>query len=85
MDGKPDPVKTAIKTPAVKKRGAYPDTDERRAYMREVREMNDDAKQPGRIDSLKRWNDESVLTGILIGVVAMVLFDLIVASIRHMP
>ena len=85
MDGKPDAVKTAVKTPAVKKRGAYPDTDERRAYMREVREMNDDAKQPGRIDSSRRWRDEMVLTGILIGVMAMVLFDLIVASIRHMP
>ena len=47
--------------------------------------MKDDTKQPRRIDSLKRWSDESVLTGILIGVVAMVLFDLIVASIRHMP
>jgi hypothetical protein len=53
--------------------------------MREVREMNDDAKQPGRIDSSRRWRDETVLTGILIGVMAMVLFDLIVASIRHMP
>jgi hypothetical protein len=54
-----------------------------------VREMKDDTKddrkQPRRIDSLKRWKDETVLTGILIGVVAMVLFDLIVASIRHMP
>ena len=49
------------------------------------REMNDDAKQPGRIDSSRRWRDETVLTGILIGVMAIVLFDLIVASIRHMP
>jgi hypothetical protein len=48
-------------------------------------DTKDDRKQPRRIDSLKRWNDETVLTGILIGVVAMVLFDLIVASIRHMP
>ena len=81
MDGKPDAVKTAVKTPAVKKRGVYADTDERRAYMRDVREVNDDA----RIDSSRRWRDETVLTGILIGVTAMVLFDLIVASIGHMP
>jgi hypothetical protein len=52
---------------------------------RQAREMNDDTKQPRRIDSSKQWRDGTVLTGILIGVMAMVLFDLIVASIRHMP
>ena len=56
--------------------------------------MNDDTKERRRIDdtkerrrivSSKQWDDETVLTGILIGVMAMILFDLIVASIRHMP
>ena len=56
--------------------------------------MNDDTKEPRRIDdkkeprrivSSKQWDDETVLTGILIGVMAMVLFVLIVASITHMP
>ena len=45
----------------------------------------DDTKEPRRIDNSKQWDDGTVLTGISIGVMAMVLFDLIVASIRHMP